>query len=93
MRMLLTAYRIFILRSYYSLFFFEDNKSNSSPNLWYDTLHFTQCDVSKKEIFYDIAYMQNLKSSDTNELIYKEKQAHRNWTYGYQEEGVEGRDS
>ena len=70
---------------------FEDNKSNSSPNLWYENLHFTQCDVSKKK--YDIAYMQNLKSNDTYKLIYQKKQTHRKWTYGYQEEGVDGRNS
>ena len=93
MRMLLTTYRTFILRSHYNLFFLKTIKAIAVQIYDMKTSILLSVMCQKKEIFYDIAYMQNLKSNYTNELIYKNKQTHRKWTYGYQEEGVEGRDS
>ena len=31
----------------------------------------------ERQISYNISYMWNLKKNDTNELIYKKKEAHR----------------
>ena len=47
-----------------------------------------------RQVSYDIAYMQNLKKNDTNELITKQKQTHRRrkQIYGYQRGKVGGRD-
>ena len=48
------------------------------------------------QVSYDIAYMQNLKKNDTNELKFtKQKYIHRltERTYGYQGGRVRGRDS